>query len=196
VDAPLYPLVALVARAVARLFRLEHTGRLPAGGCVVVCGHFSYLDPFFLVAAAGPRRLRFLGTYSHFGLPVAHLYPLVGAFPVHRGKGDQEALRKAANLARAGEAVVIFPEGTRRRKGNLLKRLVGRPYLEPRPRRGAARVARLAGVPLVPVGLQGADRLWRRRLRVLVGAPWGPGSNGPAELSLKIWKRVQALEQP
>ena len=68
-------------------------------------------------------------------------------------------------MAREGEVVAIFPEGTRRRKGLKKTR-------QARPHTGAVRVAMEAGVPLVPAALAGTDRLSRLGpLRVAYGTP-------------------------
>jgi 1-acyl-sn-glycerol-3-phosphate acyltransferase len=71
---------------------------------------------------------------------------------VRRGEGDREALDTAVSLARAGEIVAIYPEGTRRQKG--LKK-----NYQARRHTGAARVALQADVPLVPAAIDGTDRL-------------------------------------
>jgi 1-acyl-sn-glycerol-3-phosphate acyltransferase len=87
-----------------------------------------------------------------------------GAFPVHRGLGDEAALNRAIELARSGEVVAIFPEGTRRNKGSKKRR--------PRPRTGAARAALRAEVPLVPAAIGGTESLMKLGpLRVAYGAP-------------------------
>jgi 1-acyl-sn-glycerol-3-phosphate acyltransferase len=68
-------------------------------------------------------------------------------------------------LARDGEVVVIFPEGTRREKG-LVKKFQARPHT------GAARVALEAGVPLIPAAIGGTDNIRRLGpLRVVYGPP-------------------------
>lgn len=88
-----------------------------------------------------------------------------GAFPVRRGEADQEAIDTAVALARAGEVIGMFPEGTRRRKG-LRKKWAAR------PRTGAARIALEAGVPLIPAGIVGTARLASlARLRIAYGPP-------------------------
>src|SRR5204863_6792176 len=88
-----------------------------------------------------------------------------GAFKVRRGEGDIEAMRTATELVRKGEIVVMFPEGTRRRKG-LRKKHVARAHT------GAARIALGAGAPLVPAAIRGTDRLARLGpLRVAYGPP-------------------------
>jgi 1-acyl-sn-glycerol-3-phosphate acyltransferase len=74
-------------------------------------------------------------------------------------------MRTAAQLAREGEIVVMFPEGTRQKKGLRKK-------FEARPHTGAARIALTAGVPLVPAAIAGTDRLSRLGpLRVAYGEP-------------------------
>jgi 1-acyl-sn-glycerol-3-phosphate acyltransferase len=84
---------------------------------------------------------------------------------VRRGEGDVDAMRTAVELVRAGEIVVMFPEGTRQRKG-LRKKHVARPHS------GAARIALAAGAPLVPAAISGTDRLSRLGpLRVAYGPP-------------------------
>jgi 1-acyl-sn-glycerol-3-phosphate acyltransferase len=85
------------------------------------------------------------------------LWPILrfgGAFKVRRGEGDEEAIETAIQLARNGEIVAIFPEGTRRRKGLVKK-------FQPRPHTGAVRVALAAGVPLIPAAIAGTDRITR-----------------------------------
>jgi 1-acyl-sn-glycerol-3-phosphate acyltransferase len=75
------------------------------------------------------------------------------------------AIEKAIELVRAGEVVVMFPEGTRREKGITKKH-------QARAHTGAARIAHEAGVPLVPAAIKGTDRLARlAKLRVAYGRP-------------------------
>jgi 1-acyl-sn-glycerol-3-phosphate acyltransferase len=88
-----------------------------------------------------------------------------GAFPVRRGERDTAAIETAVELCRQGEIVVMFPEGTRREKGLRKKH-------EARPHTGAARIALLAEVPLVPAAIGGTDRLGRLGpVRVRYGEP-------------------------
>ena len=151
------------------LFRLRARGRehLPAGGgFVLAANHNSNFDPWVLGLPLYPRRfLRFMGKSELFFTPLKQLIVACGAFPVRRGERDLEAIETATELCRAGHIVVMFPEGTRRTKG-LRKRY------EARAHTGAARIALEAGVPLVPAGIVGTDRLARlAQLRVAYGAP-------------------------
>ena len=97
--------------------------------------------------------------------PATYVLDAAGAFPVHRERADVEAIEMAVRLAKEGNVVVMFPEGTRRKKGLVKKH-------QARARTGAARIALLAGVPLVPAALAGTDRLLALGpLRVAFGAP-------------------------
>ena len=150
------------------LFRLRAKGRehLPRGGFVLAANHNSNFDPWPLGVTLFPRRyLRFMGKSELFWTPFKQFAIAAGAFPVRRGERDTAALETAARLCREGHIVVMFPEGTRRKKGLRKK-------YEARAHTGAARIALDANVPLVPAGIVGTDRLGRlAQLRVAFGPP-------------------------
>ena len=136
------------------------------GGWVLAANHSSNFDPWPLGIPLFPRRfLRFMGKSELFWFPLGAIITAGGAFPVRRGQRDEEAIAKAVELCREGHVVVMFPEGTRRQKGLRKKH-------EARWHNGAARIALEAGVPLVPAGIAGTDRLARLGpLRVAFGHP-------------------------
>ena len=151
------------------LFRLRAAGRehLPReGGFVLAANHNSNFDPWPLGMPLFPRRfLRFMGKSELFWTPLKQFLVACGAFPVRRGERDTAAIDAAIRLCREGHVVVMFPEGTRRKKGLRKK-------YEARAHTGAARIALDAKVPLVPVGIVGTDRLGRlAQLRVAYGPP-------------------------
>ena len=151
------------------LFRLRARGRenIPTdGGFVLACNHVSSFDPWPLGLPLWPKRfLRFMAKSELYWFPLTFVLNGAGAFPVRRGQADTEAIETAVQLARAGNIVAMFPEGTRRMKG-LVKRF------EARPRTGAARIALEAGVPLVPAAVRGTDHLRRfAPISVVYGAP-------------------------
>jgi 1-acyl-sn-glycerol-3-phosphate acyltransferase len=150
------------------VFRLRATGKehLPEGGYVLAANHFSNFDPWPLGLPLFPRRyLRFMGKSELFWTPFKQFATAAGAFPVRRGEKDTVAIETATQLCREGHIVVMFPEGTRRKKGMRKK-------YEAKAHTGAARIALDAGVPLVPAGIVGTDRLGRlARIRVAFGPP-------------------------
>lgn len=151
------------------LFRLRATGveNLPReGGYVLAANHNSNFDPWPLGMPLFPFRfLRFMGKSELFWTPLKQFLVACGAFPVRRGERDTAAIDVAIRLCREGHIVVMFPEGTRRKKGL-------RKWREAAAHSGAARIALEAGVPLIPAGIVGTDRLGKlARLRVRYGAP-------------------------
>ncbi len=151
------------------LFRLRASGKqhLPReGGYVLSANHISNFDPWPLGLPLFPdRQLRFMAKVELFRSPLWPILKFGGAFKVHRGTGDREAIETAVRLAREGEVVAMFPEGTRRSKG-LVKKHRARPHT------GAARVALEADVPLIPAAIAGTDRIMRLGpLRVAYGPP-------------------------
>jgi 1-acyl-sn-glycerol-3-phosphate acyltransferase len=159
----------LTGPPVKLLFRLKSSGteHLPRdGGYVLSANHLSNFDPWPLGLPLFPRRqIRFMAKSELFRSPLWPILRFGGAFKVRRGEGDTEAIATAVRLAKEGEVVAIFPEGTRRRKGLVKKH-------QARPHTGAARVALEAGVPLIPAAIAGTDRITRLGpLRVAYGPP-------------------------
>jgi 1-acyl-sn-glycerol-3-phosphate acyltransferase len=167
--SPMYLFIGLLSWPVVKgLFRLRVRGleHLPEEGFVLAANHTSNFDPWPLGIPFLPgRQLRFMAKSELFNPVLAPLLRASGAFKVRRGEGDVDAMRTAVELVRSGEIVVMFPQGTRQRKGLRKKH-------EPRPHSGAARIALSAGAPLVPAAIAGTDRLSRLGpLRVAYGRP-------------------------
>ena len=186
----LYTFAGIVSQPVKLLFRLRASGveNIPAeGGFVLAANHTSNFDPWPLGLPLFPRRqLRFMAKSELYWFPLTPVLNGAGAFPVRRGERDVEAIQTAVELCRAGEVVVMFPEGTRRRKGLRKKH-------QARPHTGAARIALEAGVPLVPAAVKGTDRLSRLGpLRVAFGEPLPPEGT-PHELTEKLMAEIERL---
>jgi 1-acyl-sn-glycerol-3-phosphate acyltransferase len=167
--APVYSVIAALTWPLVRgVYRLEASGieNLPDGGCVLACNHVSSFDPWPLGIPLWPKHgLRIMAKSELYWFPLNKVIDGAGAFPVKRGQRDTVAIETAIQLAREGNIVAMFPEGTRRKKGLVKK-------FEARPRTGAARIALEADVPLVPAAVSGTDRLLRLgKLRVVYGAP-------------------------
>src|SRR6266545_7787405 len=194
-----YRVVAALARPTIRILfrpRVRGLDRVPKRGGFVLCSNqLSNLDGFALAHALYPRQVQWMGKAELFRKPIASTLRRLGIFPVRRGEGDIQAVRTAAELARKGHPVGIFPEGTRREKGVRKTR-------SPRPYTGAARVALAAGAPLVPAAIVGTERLTLlRRWRVAFGAPVAlddldPGDRrAPREATRRLMAAIAALEE-
>jgi len=155
---------------------------------VIAAGHVSNLDPWPLGLGVWPGRfLRFMAKAELFWFPLGPLIEACGAFKVHRGRADREAIETAVRLARDGHVVAMFPEGTRRRKGLRKKH-------HAQAHSGAARIAIEAGVPLVPAGIKGTDGLRRlERWRIRYGRPVDV-SDDAAETTERLMTAIHELE--
>jgi len=129
--------------------RVEGAENVPRlGGLLVIGNHIAGADPPVL-AARFPRPLHFMAKAEWFS------NPLVGAlgrnmlcFPVVRHTADRGALRFTLTLLGAGEAVCVYPEGTRSRDLQLHA-----------PEAGAGFLARRSGVPILPVATWGGEKV-------------------------------------
>src|SRR3954453_20568414 len=118
-------------------FRMSRIGRehVPADGPVIIASnHRSFLDPF-VIATIARRPLYYVAKEELFkNRLTAWMLNNLGAFPVRRGRGDGDMIETAKAILARGDAVLIFPEGTRIRPGSL-----------GRPRRGVGRLALESG---------------------------------------------------
>ena len=117
-----YSAIAAISWPILRFayrYRAQGAENLPReGGYVLAAGHVSNFDPWPLGMAIWPRRyLRFMAKSELFWFPLGPVIAACGAFRVHRGRADREAIDTAVRLAREGHVIAMFPEGTRRRKG-------------------------------------------------------------------------------
>src|SRR3954468_10055627 len=147
----LYRFVRLLILGVAKLFgRIELIGteHVPRDGSFILAPvHRSNID-FALVSLVTKRRMRYMGKDSIFKYKFLNpFFHALGAFPVHRGAADREALRTSIAVVESGQPLVMFPEGTRQ-TGSAVQELFD----------GPAYVAAKTGVPIVPVGIGGSER--------------------------------------
>jgi 1-acyl-sn-glycerol-3-phosphate acyltransferase len=153
--------------------RVSGAAALPAGACVIVANHSSHADTAALIAALPARRRPVVAAAADYwfgggwfggGCRAWGCRLLCAAFPVRRAGGGGADLAAAARLLAAGHDVIVYPEGTRSRDGR-----IGDFH------RGAARLAALAGVPLVPAGITGTRTLL---------PPGGPARRAPVAVRL------------
>ena len=140
--------VCTVMRLIGPLFYTVKTkgrGHVPVGGALVICNHLSYVDAVVLQIAS-PRPLRFVAFAGFSKNPALRfLFRASGVIPVNANK-PMKGIRLAAEAARRGELVCVFPEGAISRTGQLMKIT-----------RGFERIAELAQVTVVPAVIDG---LW------------------------------------
>ena len=175
-----YQLIRGLLRGVSKVwFRFEVTGRehVPATGGFVLApgGHRSILDTP-MVSLAGPRVLRHMGAESYFKIPgFGWFLRAMGGFPVERSATDRSALRLAEWLLVNGEPLAVFPESTRQTG----------PIIQPL-KEGAALLSCRTGLPILPVGIGGAER----------ALPKGAKVARPRKVTLVIGEPLLPPERP
>jgi len=175
---PIYYVAAILLRVLAKvLFRPSVQGRenIPLSGPVLIAPiHRSNLD-FAFTLFISPRKVFFMAKDSLFHVPVlGGLLVRLGAFPVRRGTADRESMSAAEEVLRQGQALVLFPEGTRK-EGLEVHALHD----------GAMFVAARTGATVVPVGIGGSERAMPHgakfprptKIRIIVGEPIAPPSS-------------------
>jgi 1-acyl-sn-glycerol-3-phosphate acyltransferase len=177
------------------LFRLQRIGRehIPSeGGLILAPNHRSFLDPW-VVGVCLRRPIYFVAKCELFEKRwMGWFLNALGAFPIRRGESDEEAMETARILVERGEAIMIFPEGTRIRRGSLGE-----------PKRGVGRLALETGAPVVPIAVLGTERIRRgllirpHKVRVRCGRPLtfprveSPSAHLASEVTARIWPCVE-----
>jgi glycerol-3-phosphate dehydrogenase (NAD(P)+) len=195
VNIGLYVVLRVLLQPIFHVFfRLRRVGleHVPRHGPVIfAANHRSFLDPF-VIGTLMRRPVYYVAKKELFLHPVSGwLLSRLGAFPIDRGAGDQQAMETARQILARGDCVVIFPEGTRTRPGPL-----GHAH------RGVGRLALQTGAPVVPVAVLGTEAvrrgLWIRPHRVSVrcGSPLrypqleNPSPARAGAVTERIWARV------
>src|SRR3954471_9454323 len=167
------PVVLAITRAILKpfllaFFRIRRVGRehVPDGAVILASNHRSFLDPF-VVGICLNRPVYFVAKKELFDKRIAGWFlNCLGAFPIRRGESDEESVETAKQILARGDALVIFPEGTRIREGSLGS-----------AKRGVGRLALESGPPCVPFAVHGPERArrgWRLKpvkVKVRLGRP-------------------------
>lgn len=178
------------------LFRLEILGgdNLPSSGAYVIAPiHRSGID-FLIAAMITRRRVRWMAKSDLWKRPaLGNAVQAFGAFSVNRGAPDRSAMRMATAALRDQQPVIVFPEGTRHNGPEVAHLYDGAAWLACRER-----------VPLVPVGIAGAEAVMPRgakfirpsKIVVVIGTPIWPdvAPSGRVPRS-KVHQVTQALGQ-
>ncbi len=163
---PLYELIrwfAIFIIAVVARLRLRGRYNVPRQGpFLIAANHLAWADipliPLYL-----PGKVVYMAKEEYFSSKIAWLVRFLGAFPVKRGEGDRQALRAADEQLKKGNAVVLFPEGTRSRTRMMAK-----------GHAGLGMIALRSGVPVIPVAIWGSENLLKKfgaRITISYGTP-------------------------
>lgn len=160
-----YKIFYCILRPVGWLFFPQRNyGRenVPEGPVILCANHSTGTDPILIFLRPGTKHLR-----AAYGQGRAAACAVVGwamhklgSVFVHRGERDIDSLRQCMKALRAGEKIILFPEGTR---------VHGSAMVEPKS--GAIHLAAKLGVPILPVYLP-RDKKVFQRVDVVFGKPY------------------------
>ena len=139
--------------------------RFDGAGAVIACNHVGWADSLWMAYAVYPRLLRHMAKKELFGSTLSRwVFEHGGSVPIDRANPSPSSIKTAVDILRRGEIILIHPSGTRNEENVAFKR-------------GAATIALLARVPLVPAFFQGprqiqvAHLLHRPSIQVTFGSP-------------------------
>lgn len=144
-------------QVLAKLDHVEGLENIPASGpAILMINHIAFIDPIVVLNVV-PRNIVPLAKMEVYDYPFIGIIPkLWGVIPVRREEFDRHAIQQVLDVLRAGEMVLVAPEGTRN------------PFLQP-AKEGIAYLASRAGAPIIPVAIEGTPgfpalrftRAWR-----------------------------------
>ena len=177
------------------LFRISARGRenIPDGAAIVCCNHTSLLDPVVLGLVFGYKYpVRFMAKKELFQIKFfGGLIRSLGAFPVNRESADLATIRTSISILKAGEKLMMFPEG---------KRVFEEDETRENVKMGVGLIAAKAKVPIIPVYISGNKRLFRRTW-VSIGEAMVPdyenakGNEAYMGIALSVFDRILELGQ-
>jgi 1-acyl-sn-glycerol-3-phosphate acyltransferase len=198
---PFYRICWIIIRSFLFLYcRLRINGRenIPSdGGVIIASNHIAAGDPPFVGSSLG-REAYFLAKKELFRNPLLRtLIRNLNAIPVNRGVFDRNALLRSEEILRKGFGLILFPEGTRSKTGELGQ---GKP--------GIGMLARHAMVSIVPAYVENSDHFLRlpfsgKRLVITFGEPitpeWLSGTpddkNGYRAIVAEVMERIRFLKK-
>lgn len=196
---PFYRFCWLLVRTFMIVFcRLKIIGieNVPGTGpFILASNHISAVDPPFIGSSVN-RQMFFMAKKELFkNLILGPVIKRLNSLPVNRGIFDRNALQMSTEILKGGGGLIMFPEGTRSRTGELGK---GKP--------GIGMLARTAVVPIVPAYIHNSKHFYKilltgRRLIIAFGEPIGAGrikgvddgKEGYREISAEVMERIRKL---
>ena len=170
------------------LFKVKVLGaeKLPDGGYIIAANHLSFWDPVFIGAYLSKKKITFLAKDELFKFkPFGAFISALGAVPVSRGVKDASVVKNSVDILKDNSVVCLFPEGTRIRKGKTAT-----------PKKGAVRMASMAGVPIVPVHLKANYRIFSKVIMTVgdpVSVPEGMTNGEIGEKSQELMDLIYSL---
>lgn len=183
---------------ILRGMEVRGTENIPSrGAALIASNHVAYFDPP-LIGSASPREFHYMAKKELFeNSLLGWLINKYNAIPISRGSFDREGIKKATEVLKKGNALLVFPEGTRSKDGDLKE-----------PKLGVAKLALETGSPIVPACIDYSGG-WlkaffqRKKIKIRFGSPISPGEfdglpkdkDGYSKLTHQIMQRIKDLRE-
>jgi len=186
-----YNILFWLAGLVSKLFYpMKVVGRdnIPDGPVILCPNHSNLLDPFLITYAMGKGHfVHHMAKAESRKIPIfGKVMETIGSIFVRRGETDIESIRKSIKVLRAGEKLMIFPEGTRVHGDDVVQ-----------PKAGVIRIAAKQNVPILPVYLP-RDKKMFCRFPVVFGEPYRIESASHEDYAAQaeeLMRRIWALKE-
>jgi 1-acyl-sn-glycerol-3-phosphate acyltransferase len=158
-----YRLAQLIFRILYKLiFRVEIVGSIPkTGAYIIASNHFSNLDPPLIGCFVGRPDVYYMAKDGMFKNRYwGALFKYLKMIPVRRGSNDKDALIHVLKILDEGHSLLMFPEGTRRKNGEI------------HPKKGIGFLSVNSGKKIIPVKLENTDKFYKfKKIKMIIGEP-------------------------
>ncbi len=182
-----YLCLCAIARVVLRIshpfIRIVGREKLPEGSATLCCNHSSFMDPIWVISWMRlQRHPRSMAKKELFQNRLFRwFFAKLGAFPVDRGSADLTAIKTAFQTLKEDNKLLIFPEGTRVKKGKTVE-----------AHSGAIMIAARMKSPVVPIYLSTKKGLFRS-VKLIFGEPYHPQFAGAKPTAQELDAATQEL---
>ncbi len=168
-------------------FRVEFVGKenIPKGTGYIFCAnHIGMLDPL-LIACTEKTEFHFIAKEELCKIPVlGAILKRVNVIPVKRGSGDIGAMKKGIEVINSGKNLIIFPEGTRSKTGEMGE-----------AKNGMAFLVKKTGCGILPCAVVGKPHFFKRT-KLVYGKLIPPGTfDGEKDLDVITGYAVSAIKE-
>lgn len=178
-----YPILVLMS--LYHFPRFKGRKNLPKGPAVICCNHSGLADPVWVVLAMWDKKIPWIMAKKEvMSLPgIGRFLSWFGAFEVDRDGADIQAIKNSMRHLRDGEKLLIFPEGTRVKKGMVS---------DPKP--GAILLGVRSDVPIIPVFLTPRRKPFQP-IKCIIGEPYVPSFEGKRPTAEELDRSGKELMQ-
>jgi len=188
----LYHIVHIAMRLWHPVFRVKGREHVRKGQQLIICGnHSGMADPIWLLFALKLNKAcpAIAAKEEVMRVPLLGAFlKKFGVFGVRRGENDVSAVKNGLAALKAGKNLLLFPEGTRVKKGKVIE-----------PKNGAVMFALRTNTPILPVYLT-PKRFPFSPLRCVIGKPWMPECENAKptqeelhDLTMTLMEKIYAL---